>query len=201
MKNNLYKYENELKFRNEILTKIHNREKISSEERQWLMTHKLYNRFYGYPYLNIDIIQLEKNTIYSINVKIKSKKYADNIIPFFTAAAGKGEIANNGIVFDNNGKSYSNKKVKMLGCLLDSVNDESFFHYKSQLGLLAVSYQCQYYDELQNSIIRKNSNTGDPNLAMRKEQITPEEIIYYCKAPINEDFHSLVFSVKFKKLN
>ena len=199
MENKLKNYVEEIKHRDDIIAKIHGGLKISPDERQWLMTHKLYNRFYGYPYLNTDIIHLEKNVVYSVQVKIESKKYPDRIIPFFTAPCGKGEIYNNDIVFDNRGKPYTNKKVKMFGCLIDSNNTETYFQYKSQLGLLEVSYECQYFDEHQKLTIRKNSLTGDPSYAMLKEQVASDKIIYYCKSPTNKDFNSLVFSVKWKK--
>jgi len=186
---------NEIVYRNEILSRARNGERISSDERLWLSTHRLFNRLLGDPYLNVDIIHLQQNIDYCIRVKIETMAYPYRILPVITVPGGKGRITPNKLM-DNNLQGVSKKDVKMLGVLLNSKHDETEIIYRSALGLMGISFECDYYDDKQHIMVRKDSNTGDPQFAMVREIISKNKIVYKCKMPMTDSFENFVFSIE-----
>lgn len=159
----------------------------------WLATHRVFNRKLGYPYLNTDIINLNAKEVYLLRVKVESKTYSDQIIPVIAVPCGKGRIlATN--VFDRLGNLSPEKSIKMLGLL----SDFKEVTYRSELGLLGVSYECDYFDDKQNIKIRKDSCIGDYNFAMTCEILSDNKRLYRCKSPISDDFECLVFSLEWE---
>lgn len=192
-------YDQEMEIREKMISRVQNGEKLTSEERLWLATHKIINRSLGHPFLNTDIIHLKSNTEYSLCIQVERCTYADRIIPVITVPAGKGWIAANSLFDINRCEVPSNKRVKMLGVLIDRENDNTEISYQSELGLIEVSYECDYYDEHHRMMIRKCSNIGTSDFAMICERIDENKMIYYCKTPVNEDFSSFVFSIKWSE--
>lgn len=188
-------HEAEIIYRDQILQRVRDGNAITSEERLWLSTHRLYNRMLGYPYLNADVIELNTSKNCIIHVKIEEASYDNRIIPVITVPAGKGKILSEALLTDYKG-NVINKPVKMLGVLLDAGKNEAQFTYQSSLGLLGVSYECDFFDSMQGLLIRKDSGTGDPNFAMICEKLSDRKILYRCKAPGSPNFDSLVFSVE-----
>lgn len=191
-------YEEEISYRNKILSRVRNGEKITSEDRLWLVTHRIINRTLGYPYLNTDIIHLRPEVNYCIRVKVESLTYPGRILPVITVPGGKGKIVANTLLADHRGDVTSKKTVKMLGLLVDLNHNETEFSYRSNLGLLGVSYECDYFDDKQHIMLRKNSCVGDPNFAMLSEVLADNKILYRCKAPTNSSFESFVFSIEWE---
>jgi len=189
-------HEEETNYRNKILLRVRNGEKITPQDRLWLATHQIINRAFGYPYLNTDIIQLHPKVKYIIRVKIESLKYPGRIIPVVTVPGGKGEIVINTPLADYNGNTVPKKAVKMLGLLVDLNHKEIEFTYQSSLGLLGISYECDYFDSKQHIMIRKNSGVGDPSFAILREVLSDNKILYRCKAPSNDSFDSFAFSIE-----
>lgn len=192
-------YEEEVRYRNKILSQVRNGEKITSQDRLWLLTHRIINRTMGYPYLNTDIIHLCPKMNYVVRVKVENLTYPGRIIPVITVPGGKGKIVANTFLLDHNGDVTSKKPVKMLGLLVDLNYNEAEFAYQSSLGLLGVSYECDYFDDKQRIMLRKNSCVGDPNFAMLSEVIADNKILYRCKAPTTDSFESIVFSIEWDK--
>ncbi len=191
-------YELEIEYRNQLLTRVRNGERITPEERLWLVTHRVYNQILGYPYLNTDIIDLQTDKECTVYVKIESISYADRIIPVIGVPGGKGKIISENMVTDYKGNAQYKKPVKMLGLLLNMQHKKTQFLYQSGLGLLGVSYECDYIDKKQNIRMRQNSSTGATNLAMFCERISTNQMLYRCKNPNDSSFDSLVFSVRWE---
>ncbi len=191
-------YNEEIEHRNTIMSRIRNGEKVTSEDRLWLATHRIYNRVLGYPYLNADIIHLDPNVNYHICIKVESLTYPSRILPVITVPGGKGTIVANNVLYDYTNTVTSKKGVKMLGVLVDLNHNKTKITYQSTLGLLGVSFECEYYDDKQHLTIRKNSNVGDPNFAMLGEVLTKNKILYRCKTPDKNNFESFVFSIQWE---
>jgi hypothetical protein len=190
-------YDEEIRYREYILSKGSRSEKITTEDRLWLATHRIYNRIKGYPYLNADIIQLSPKKAYNIRISLEKCTYADRILPLFTVPAGKGRIVYDKPVRDLNGKVFHEKPVKMLGLFIDSQKPETVFSYCSDLGLLDIKFECDYYDEKQKLMIRNNSGNFH-HYAMLGESLAENKMRYHCKPPGTEDFDSFVFSVEWE---
>ena len=191
-------YEEEINCRNNIMSRVRHGEKITSEDRLWLVTHRIINPTLGYPYLNTDIIHLHPKVTYIIRVTIENLTYPGRIIPVITVPGGKGKIVANTLLTDYNGNVSSKKPVKMLGLLVNLNHNEAEFAYQSNLGLLGVSYECDYFDNEQHIMIRKNSCVGDPDFAMLGEVLSDNKILYRCKAPTNDSFESFAFSIEWE---
>lgn len=193
-------YTEEIIYREKILSKARKGEKITVEDRFWLATHRSINRNMGYPYLNTDIISFKSNMNYLISIKVEKLEYPYRIIPVVTAPDGKGKIIPIDMtVKDYNGKITNKKAVEVLGLLVDSNRIERKFFYQSSLGLLGISYQCDYFNEKQHIMVRGNSDTGIPNLAMIRENMSDNKIVYSCKSPNDDSFEALVFSIKWEE--
>ena len=190
--------EEEVSYRNRILLRARNGEKITSEERLWLATHRIINHTLGYPYLNTDIIQLQSQEDYNIRVKVENLTYPGRMIPIITVPGGNGKIVAHTLLTDYKGNKTLKKPVKMLGLLVDNKHNEAEFVYQSNLRLLEVGYECDYFDDKQHIMVRKSSSVGDPNFAMLSEVLADNKILYRCKAPTNDDFESLSFSIEWE---
>ena len=187
--------EEEIWFRNNIMERIRSGQKVSSEERMWLATHRVYNFNLGPPFLNFDILQLLPNRKYIVRVRIEKLNYNKRIIPIVIVPGGKGGIFADFPMVDLNGKAAT-KDVKMLGLLLDLNRNESTFAYRSEIGLIGICYECDYFDTKQQLNIRKSSNTGSPNFAMLRESISDNKVKYNCKLPFDNNFEDFAFSVE-----
>lgn len=190
-------YQEEINYREYILSKGSRGEKITAEDRLWLTTHRIYNRIMGYPYINTDIIQLTPKKMYNIHIRLENCTYAGRILPVFSVPGGKGKIIYKNPVRNLKGEVFLGKPVKMLGLFIDSQNPGTEFSYCSDLGMLEISFECEYYDENHRLMIRRNS--GDfHGYAMLSEHLAENKIRYRCKPPGTEDFDSFVFSVEWE---
>ena len=85
-------YEEEINCRNNIMSRVRHGEKITSEDRLWLVTHRIINPTLGYPYLNTDIIHLHPKVTYVICVTVENLIYPVRIIPVITVPGGKERL-------------------------------------------------------------------------------------------------------------
>lgn len=193
-------YEEEVSYRNKILSRARNGERITSEERLWLATHRIINQALGYPYLNTDIIHLRPKTDYFIRVKVENLIYPRRIIPVITVPGGKGKIVTDTLLTDHSGNISSKKSIKMLGLLVDLNHNETELFYQSNLGLLEISYECDYFDDKQHIMLRKNSCVGDPKFAMLSEDLANNKKLYRCKPPTKDSFECFIFSIEWEEV-
>lgn len=193
-------YTEEIEHRKAIMSKIQSGKKITSEERLWLVTHPLYNSQLGYPYLNSDIISLIPDTNYHVKIKIEKNLYSSRILPVISVPGGKGKINTDIPTFNYNGKPSSGKDLKMLALVFEPECNEIEIDYCSGTGKLGISFECEYFDDQQGLIIRKNSNVGDPSFSMIRKSLSENEVLYLCKPPKSDDYESFVFSVTWSKI-
>ncbi len=102
------KYIQENQYRKSILNKINNGEKLSKEEREWLVTHPLYNTRYNSPdYYRMDVLNLNSKSLVIIDIELEHVSYKHRIIPVISVPAQKGEIKTSFEVVD----LYGNKSI------------------------------------------------------------------------------------------
>lgn len=193
-------FQEEIEYRKLLLAKISGGAKVSSEDRLWLQTHCTYNKILGYPHLNADIIHVQPNEKYCLNIKLELNAQNDKIIPVISIPANKGNIVTNTTLTNLDGKVVPCKPIKVLGVMINSTHTESQLNFCSTLGLLKVSYECTYYDDMQNIFIQQSSSTGDPSFAMLKEVLSENKVLYRCKHPKSDKFDKYSFSVEWKLL-
>jgi len=193
-------YTEEIEYRKAIMSIVQSGEKITSEERLWLVSHPLYNSQLGYPYLNSDIITLAPDANYHVKIKIEKNLYSGCIFPVINVPGGKGKINTDFPTFNYKGKPSSGKDLKMLALMFEPECNEIEIDYCSGTGKLGISFECEYFDDQQGLIIRKNSNVGDPNYSMIRTSLSENEVMYRCKPPKSDDYDSFVFSVTWSKI-
>lgn len=187
----------EIEQREQILNKVRDKIKISPDERMWLMTHSVYNERWGLDCFNIVVEQIDPNKWFLLKIKVESVMYEKRIIPIISAVpASKGKIVTDLDLYDYNGNLTSKKYVKMLGLELNNDSDEYEVKYFSDLGILSVAYECDYFDVRQNIIKRESSSTRNTDFAIKRQVVDDHTIKYYCKSPIAQSFDSLVFSIQ-----
>ena len=191
----LINFEDEIKYREEIIQKACRNIKITPEERLWLLTHSLYNQQYGFPFYNIAIEELKPNIWHWVVVNIEYIGYSDRITPIIIAPGGKGKILSDFAVYDLKGNIKSGKAIKILSLELDKKHPKAQVKYQSILGLLGVEYECDYFDAKQNLHMRQASSASH-DFAMKREVVNDHMIRYYCKSPIGDSFDALIFTVQ-----
>ena len=164
-----------------------------------MVTHPVYNNHFEGDAFNVVIERIEPNEWYLIKIKIKTKDYNRRIIPIIGVPAGKGRIITDLKLYDSDSKPRRKKEVKMLGFETDTSCTEYTIRYMSNLGLLEVKYECDYFDSLQNIVKREASSTGNYDFAIKKKLIDEQTIEYYCKSPTKEDFNALIFTLHIEK--
>ena len=194
-------YEMEIAQREFILNKVRQNIKISKEERLWLVTHSVYNRKLGKNALNIVIEKVPSKKWLSISIKVESVSYDKRIIPIIGVPGGKGKIVSIHEVTDLKGNTFQNKPVKVLGLLHDDSIPEHKINYYSDLGLISVEYECDYFDDKSNLYKRESSSTGNTYFAMKRQVVDEYTIRYYCKSPMHDSYDALVFSVHWESRN
>ena len=190
----------EIEHRKALMARIYKHEKLSPDERLWLKTHPVYDWHLGYPYLKADILSLEPKRPYRIHIRIEHLTYEKQIFPIICVPTGKGAIHTEFPIKDFYGNSKLGKPVKALGLTVDKVRQSTSVRCHADIGLLMVTYMCYYYDEKHQMILADTSDSGSVRLAMLKEVISENKVLYRCKSPISDSFGSLVFTVEWEPL-
>ena len=190
------KHEEELKTREQIM----NKDKITKEDRLWLITHSLYNWKLGYPYYNDVIENIEPSKWYKLKMIVEAINY-DNYLRYALHIHDKeGKIIGDGIITDINGNVTKKKFVKML--VFDvNPNETNEVYIYSSIGALSIVYGCDYYDPLVKLHKRELSSTWNPNFAMIREEIEDNKVRYRCKSPLSDSFDALVFTAEWIPAN
>lgn len=187
------KYRDEILYRKKIFDKVYNGEKLSKQEREWLVTHKVYNEILGYPFLCVDVLEIEKKC--SINIKLEECNHTNRIAPVLGVPLGKGKLMTDFDTFDRKGEKTS-KPIKMLS--LEFGEKKAFdIECYSSLGLLTVLYQCDYYDDKMKIFKRESSSGANLSFAMIEEKIGDNKYRFRCKSPVEDNFDALVFVIEF----
>ena len=147
---------------------------------------------------NVVIEHLLPAQWFLLKIRIESVSYEKRILPIISVPAGKGQINADFEIRDYNGKIQPKKQIKMLGIEFDTIREYEV-DYFSQLGLLAVEYGCDYFDELVRLHKRESSSTGNPDFAIRRQVVDDHTFRYFCKSPLDESLDALVFSLQWEK--
>lgn len=190
----------EIEYRNVLMSRIYKHEKLSSQECLWLKTHPIYHWSLGYPYLKADILSLEAEKTYRLHIKVEKLTYENQIIPIISVPAGKGTIHTDFPTKDFYGNDKTGKPVKVLGVTVNKDHQATNVCYSSDMGLLMVTYACNYYDAKHQMLLSDTSDSGSARLAMLKEIKSENKVLYRCKSPMNDSFDSLVFSIAWELL-
>ena len=169
-------------------------QKLTKNERAWLATNPIYNDKLGYPYLNMDIIQIRPQTDYTLHIKLLSCPSETRGLPIVGIPLGVGFIQASGAIKGPDGKTFFRKKVRLLGIEVDGLHRESTLLIRSALGLLSIAYEYEYKLEGSPVIVRKSSSSGDPRYAMRRTDENGS-YIYQCKQPDSGNMNALTFSI------
>ena len=194
-------YKEEISYREELLKKVHKGNKLTPDERVWAVTHPVYNRTMGYPILNVAIEKLGSEKWFLLKINIESINYDRMIGPIIYVPAGKGSIITSFEVENLSGQKSIGKPIKMLSLLSNKQNKTAEVKYQSKLGILSVSYECDYFDKSVNLLLRQSSDTGHPYFAMQREVISNNKVKYYCKDPCTDTFDALIFSIEWILIN
>ncbi len=189
----------QIEYRELLISRALKGERLSLEEKQWLVTNSVFNHKLGPPYTNYEIVKLPSSSNYNLVIKVEKITYENRIIPIISVPSSKGRILCGFPVTNLNGKTSVGKPIKMIGIENIIVNQEICLEYQSKLGLLAIEYQCDYFDGKQDCNIRKSSSSGDFNFAMFKESLTHNKIRMHCKAPQTDNLEALVFTIEWTK--
>ena len=82
-------YKEEIEYRKILYNRATKGEKLTKEERVWAATHRSYNKIKGYPFLNIDIIELQPKGKYYVTARIEKINYPNRFSPIFSVPGGK----------------------------------------------------------------------------------------------------------------
>lgn len=181
--------EDEIAYRSSLLETARKGQRLSADERCWLSTHSAFSTRYGYPYMSMDILKLSPEVKYNITVRLISSCSKHTLTPTFFVPHGKGHI-------QWQRQDGTAEKAKMLST--ENSNDEpvSCFSFKSEQGLMAVSYHYKTRDHRGTEFW--NSSTIDDRLAMKKTVVKENEVIYSCTDIDGNDFDKYVFSVSWE---
>ena len=185
----------EIEYRNVLMSRVYKHEKLSSQDRLWLKTHPVYHWSLGYPYLKADVLSLEAKRTYRLHIEVEKLTYENQIIPIISVPTGKGAIHTYFPTKDFYGNVKTGKPVKVLGVTVNKDHQSTHFCYHSDIGLLMVTYACNYYDAKHQMLLSDTSDSGSARLAMLKEIKSESKVLYRCKSPTSDNFDSLVFSI------
>lgn len=193
-------YKEEIEIRKAIREKIYDGEKITKEEREWLVTHPVYHEIMGFPVLRVDVIDIKPNTKYIITIKKHSSTYPYKIGAVVSVPASKGKIILDKAVFDMyNREKKPGSPIKSYFTEFET-NDEESFLYMSTIGKIKVDYGCQFIEKWNNELIYGFADGADRNFAMKKEVVDDNKIIYSCKSVVGDNFDALVFSLELNEV-
>ena len=192
-------YHDLIKKRKVLMEKAYNGDKLTADERYWLITTPAFNAFYETPVFLSDIVLLKKSCLYEIKIKVINTNCSHKIFPKISVAGMKGSI-----ITDLNVTNIDNEVVKndtkVLVLMLDETKSEANVHFFAKDGLLKIEYYCSYYDE--NMKIIQNKSSGGCNyqkLGMLKTVTDKNTIEYRCKSEFSDTFDSLIFSVHWEE--
>lgn len=190
-----------IEYRKSLKERVCKGEKLTVEERLWLVTNPLYNHLFGYPFLNVDILRLKEDRIYSIKVEVKERKYQDKLTIFVGVAGGKGEVISDMHLDDFQGDRVEKKPAQAVAMHINNDIMEYTIKFKSKLGLLDVQYGCEYYDPKMKLNIIESSGTGNARFSMLKKILSDNKVQYSCKDPNSDVYDALVFSIEWTEIN
>lgn len=192
----MLKYKTEIEYREQLLEKRSMGQRLTEDERFWLVTNPVYNRWHGYPFYNKDVISLRPNILYSIHIKIIEMPDRTPVTITLGVSDRKGKLISDEFLLDIDGNGTKKKTTKVLQFDLDKNKTDYYVKFKSEIGLLDISYGCDYYDERMKLFKKESSSTGNPCFAMIKDVISEVKVRYKCKHPKVDMYDMLIFEIE-----
>lgn len=173
--------------------------KLTSEEKEWLATHPIYNDNFGCSVLRADCIIMDPKVLYLITVTMESCHTASRITPTISVPLRKGNIKTNELVYNIDHVAMpKNGKIYVLSTCNSKDHPTSQVEYYSDLGCLEVSYDCEITDHRGYKYWGSSKMIRD--LGMQKEQVSNSKVIYKCNDVNHKTFESYIFSVEWHPL-
>lgn len=169
--------EENIKFRNLYIEKIHRGEPLTDSERNWMMEHPIISNHYGFPWIIADFLQLEPGRIYAITIQCQHIDATHPIVPTFTIPFETGgfiQLAQivNGPAPAKNMKQSTKLSFRMLPGITVVAR------CRSDSGLLMISYQ-GWLADLKPMPLWYESVQCE-RFAMTKEMIADNMAVYRC---------------------
>lgn len=171
---------NQIAYREELLKK----QRLSSEERLWLMSHACYHQELGYPYLSQDVLEFPANTACVFSVASEGDENPSFISPCFLTVGDhkRNYLICESAVYDRKGNISIGEKIQSFR--VHPASKQSRFIAFSEWGKIRVQYECTQIDNLGRSLQIACSQSSW--LAMTKTVINDHCIVYACADP--EDY-------------
>lgn len=185
---------NDFDYQKELNNKLYKGIKLTPNEKQWLATHPLYREKSDSTILVRDIITIEPNRNYHVNVVYESCSEDFKFTPTIAIPMSRGEIRTADTVygFSNNSPS-KDKRIYMLSTCNNPIHPISNLTVFSELGCFQVLYHIKTMDHRGTEYWA--SSTVMLPLGMRKETISENSCKYFCNSMENGNFSSYTFSV------
>jgi hypothetical protein len=164
-------------YRNQLLQKAYAGAKLSTEENFWLRANPCYSNRFGLDYLRKDIISLEPNQKYLLQLSCQMQDPTVSIVPIISIPTGKGMLTLDKNFHHGLDKDSFRPRKKM--ALVVEPNQPAHILFKSSEGLLAVTYHCLVKAKNGVTSIWWESMEAE-SLAMKKEAIEDNAIQYGC---------------------
>ncbi len=183
----------------EYRTKLNSQtSKLTPEEKRWLATNPQFSERFGYPFLQSDIIIIEPQTIYDVEIVFESSTELCKITPTIAIPMNKGYIKSTELLYRSGSLSpTTTDKLYMLSTCNDALHPTSKLIVYSELGCFKVLYHCKTQDH-RGYEYSAGSNIMQP-LAMKREKLCPNMYRYFCNGMENSNFFDYVFTVQWKK--
>ena len=132
----------QIAYREELLKKP----RLSSADRQWLISHVCYHPEFGYPYLIQDVLEFPANTSCLFSIEMVWNENPSFIAPCFLTVGEKKRnyMICKSAVSDSTGNIYIGEKIRSL--LVHPASKQSQFIAFSEYGKLRIQYECTQID-------------------------------------------------------
>ncbi len=193
----------EIDYRDELMRRVINGEKPTKAEREWKLTHVIYNKLKGYPYMCMDILQFKKKTEYQVTLRVISNLSEAFAAPVIGVAYGKGALTIlSGYLEDSHGNISKTNKTKFLGVDISKPGDEDTVTFISDLGLMKVGFQSLEIPKHSPGIrVTHTSTSPYHGLYMRKEMVSDNHVIYKCnKCDMEDCEEAFVFEIEWSEI-
>ena len=191
-------YKDNINYRHSLEQKVFEKKKLTSAEKTWLRSNPRFNEKYSFPCLQRDIIDIPRNHEAILRVSVLSNQDKTKIYRPVISVVGKGKIIVENELFNSSMTNCTSKTTSILIPLFDENRPTISMRVISELGLISIAYQCEYYNNRMKLCVREISDGADLSYGMKRCDVSNNEFVYYCKNPsVSDDsFDSYVFSIK-----
>lgn len=194
-------YKDNINYRHLLERKVFEKKKLTSTEKLWLCSNPRFNEKYSYPCFQRDIIDIPQNHETILCVSVLSNQDKTKIYRPVISVVGKGKIIVENELLNSSMTNCTSKITSIFIPLFDENRDVISMRVISELGLISIAYQCEYYNNRMKLYVREISDGANLSYGMKRFDEPNDEVVYFCKNPSisNDAFDSYVFSIKIEK--